>query len=105
LVGRAARVYSVGGEIGLLAVIAGVPVVAFGDGYYTGWGATDDRAGVPRHAFRRSVDEIFAGACLIATRYRGPFRDVATTFDELLAVLADWRKLDEANRRIAVSVG
>src|SRR5205814_1717063 len=53
----------------------------------------------------RTVDEIFAGACLIATRYRDPFRNIATTFDEALAILADWRRLDEANRRIAVCVG
>ena len=105
VVERAARVYSAGGETGFLALLAGVPVSAFGGAFYTGWGATDDREGVPRHPFRRTIDEIFAGACLRATRYRDPFRNVRTTFDEALAILADWRRLDEANRRIAVCVG
>ncbi len=105
VVEHAARVYSAGGEIGFLALLAGVPVSAFGGAFYTGWGATDDRAGVPQHPFRRSVDEIFAGACLRATRYRDPFRNIAATFDESLAILADWRRMDEANRRIAVCVG
>ncbi len=105
LLDRAARVYSAGGEVGFLALIAGVPVAAFGPDFYTGWGATDDEAGVPQRAFRRNVDEIFAGACLLATRYRDPFRNIRATFDEVLAILADWRKLDEANRRIAVCVG
>ena len=101
----AARVYSAGGEIGFLALIAGVSVAAFGPAFYTGWGATDDRAGVPRRPFRRTIDEIFAGACLLATRYRDPFRNTRATFDEVLAILTDWRKLDEANRRIAACVG
>ena len=42
---RAARVYSGGGEIGFLALIAEVPVVAFGRAFYTGWGATEDAPG------------------------------------------------------------
>ena len=66
----------------ILALIAGVPVTAFGRAFYTGWGATDDRAGVPQHPFRRNVDEIFAGTCLRATRYRDPFRNIAAIFDE-----------------------
>src|SRR5205085_2687851 len=70
---RAARIYSAAGEMGFLALVAGVPVAAFGDAFYTGWGATDDRAGVAQRPFRRTVDEIFAGVCLRATRYRAPF--------------------------------
>jgi capsular polysaccharide export protein len=105
LVERAARVYSAGGETGFLALIAGVAVSAFGRAFYTGWGATDDRALVPQRPFRRTIDEIFAGAVLIATRYRDPFRNIGAAFDEIVAILADWRRLDEANRRIAVCVG
>ncbi len=105
LVERAARVYSAGGETGFLALIAGVAVAAFGPAFYTGWGMTDDRAGVPQRPFRRTTDEIFAGACLRATRYRDPFHNIGAALDEIVAILADWRRLDEANRRIAVCVG
>jgi capsular polysaccharide export protein len=102
---RAGRVYSAGGEIGFLALLAGIPVAAFADSFYTGWGATDDRGDVRPRGFRRSVDEIFAGSCLVATRYRDPFRSIRAAFEEVLEIVADWRKLDEANRRIAVCVG
>src|SRR5207302_5259325 len=37
--------------------------------------------------------------------YRDPFRNIATTFDDTLTILADWRRLDSANCRIAVCVG
>jgi capsular polysaccharide export protein len=105
LLDRAARVYSAGGEIGFLALIAGVPVSAFGSAFYTGWGATTDAAGMLQRPIRRNTDEIFAAACLLATRYRDPFRNIRASFDEALAILAEWRRIDEANRRIAVCVG
>ncbi|MGE0258371.1 MAG: hypothetical protein AB7T18_06405 [Alphaproteobacteria bacterium] len=105
LLDRADRVYSAGGEVGFLALLAGIPVTAFAAAPYTGWGVTEDRAAVPQHGFRRSVDEIFAGICLIATRCRDPFRDTLTSFEEALAIVADWRRIETANRRIAVCVG
>jgi len=102
---RAARVYAAGGETGFLALLAGRTVRAFAPSFYTGWGVTEDEAAVPQHSFRRSLDEIFAGHCLVATRYLDPFRNAPATFEDTLALLADWRRIDEANRRIAVCVG
>ena len=104
LLDRADRVYSIGGEIGFLGLLAGLPVSAFAAAEYTGWGVTDDNA-LPLRGFRRSVDEIFAGICLVATRCRDPFRDVATGFEDALAILAEWRRIETMNRRIAVCVG
>ncbi len=102
---RADRVYSLGGEIGFLALLAGRSVRCFGEAFYSGWGVTTDGTTVPGRPFPRTVDEIFAGACLVATRYLDPFHRRASSFEDVLAVLADWRKLDEANRPIAVCVG
>ncbi|HTT80157.1 MAG TPA: beta-3-deoxy-D-manno-oct-2-ulosonic acid transferase [Stellaceae bacterium] len=105
VIARAGRVCSAGGELGFLALLAGVPVSASAPAFYTGWGVTDDACTVPRRPFRRSVDEIFAGACLIATRCRDPFRDAPAHFEAVLDILADWRRLEEANRGIAACVG
>ncbi len=105
LLDRAERVYSVGGEFGFLALLAGVLVTAFAAAPYTGWGVTEDHAVVAQHGFRRSVEEIFAGICLVATRCRDPFRNSAIRFEEVLAIVADWRRIETANRRIAVCVG
>jgi capsular polysaccharide export protein len=105
LLPRAVRVYSAGGELGFLALLAGVPVAASAPAFYTGWGVTEDAAAVPQRPFRRTLDDIVAGICFVATRYRDPFRDAATTFEEALAIVADWRRLDDANRRIAACVG
>ncbi len=102
---RAERVYTAGGEIGFLALLAGRRVRCSASAFYTGWGVTEDDAGVPRRPFRRSLDEIFAGGCLVAARYLDPFRNTPASFEDTLALLRDWRRLDEANRRIAVCVG
>jgi capsular polysaccharide export protein len=102
---RVSRVYSAGDEIGFLALLAGVPVSAFGEAFYAGWGLTADRDGVSQRSPRRTIDEIFAGVCLVATRYRDPFRSVATSFENALAIVVDWRRMERANRQIAVCVG
>ena len=101
----AAEVYSAGGEIGFLALLADRAVKAFAASFYTGWGLTADVAGIPRHAFSRTLDEVFAAHSLVAARYRNPFRDAPASFEDTLALLAEWRRIDIANRRVAVCAG
>jgi capsular polysaccharide export protein len=101
---RAARVYVAGGETGFLALIAGREVRCFAPAFYSGWGVTGDAA-LPQKPFRRSLDEIFAGACLLATRHLDPYRTTAAAFEDILDILALWRGLETANRGIAVCVG
>lgn len=102
---RTERVYSTGGEIGFLALLARLPVRCFAPSFYTGWGLTEDEPAVPQQAFARSLDEIFAGSCLVATRYLDPFRNAPANFEDTLALLTDWRRIEQSNRRIAVCVG
>jgi capsular polysaccharide export protein len=102
---RAACVYAARGEIGFLALLAGARVRCFADSFYSGWGITTDDARVAHKPFGRSLDEIFAGACLVATRYLDPYHKTPSSFEDILEILADWRKIEVANRRIAVCVG
>ena len=102
---RADCVYAAGGETGFLAVLAGAKMRCFADCFYSGWGVTVDEAGVAAKPFGRTVDEIFAGACLIATRYLDPYRLRSTSLEEILEFVAEWRKVDAANRQIAVCLG
>ncbi|HUC11383.1 MAG TPA: hypothetical protein VL985_13290 [Stellaceae bacterium] len=106
---RARRVYTAGGaaadETGFLALLAGCEICCFGSTFYSGWGVTTDHEAVPQHPFYRTIDEIFAGACLLATRCREPYRNTAAAFEDIVALLAEWRSIDLVNRRIAVCVG
>ncbi len=105
LIEQAERIYCAGGETGFLALLAGREVRCFADSYYSGWGVTADAAGVTARPFRRGVDEIFAGACLVATRCLDPYRHRPAAFEDVVRILAEWRRIEEANRRIAVCVG
>jgi capsular polysaccharide export protein len=104
-IARAERVYAAGGEIGFLALLAGRAVHCFDESFYSGWGLTLDDPRVPQRSFQRTVDEIFAGACLVATRYLDPYRKTASSIEQILSILADWRTIESANRRVAVLVG
>ncbi len=98
-------VYTAGGETGFLALVAGRAVRCFGNSFYSGWGITTDDARVSQRQFRRTVDQVFAGACLVATRYLDPYRKTASSFEQILSILAEWREIEAANRRVAVLVG
>ncbi|HZU91866.1 MAG TPA: beta-3-deoxy-D-manno-oct-2-ulosonic acid transferase, partial [Stellaceae bacterium] len=102
---RASRVYVAGGETGFFALLAGREVRCFAPAFYTGWGLTGDDAALPSRPFRRSLDEIFAGACLLATRCLDPYRNKPASFEDILDVLSLWRGLEAANRGIAVCLG
>src|SRR5258708_29881875 len=80
-------------------------VKALGALLYKGWGMTADAAGIPRHAFSRTLDEVFAAHSLVAAPYRDPFRNAPPSFADTLALLAEWRRIDHANRRVAVCAG
>jgi len=102
---RADCVYTAGGQTGFLALLAGAKVRCFAESFYSGWGVTTDEADVPAKPFRRTIDEIFAGACLIASRYLDPFHKTAATLEEILQIVGEWQKIEADNRRIAVCLG
>jgi len=104
-VARAEAVYTAGGETGFLALLAGARVRCFADSFYSGWGITTDEPGVSRKPLRRTIDEVFAGACLLATRYLDPYRAKAASFEDILEVLGEWQKIEAVNRDVAVCLG
>lgn len=81
------RLYTVTAHLGFEAACAGRPVACFGAPFYAGWGFTDDRLEVPRRTRRRKVEEVFAAAFLVYSRYYDPYRGERTTFEDALAIL------------------
>jgi capsular polysaccharide export protein len=97
--------YTAGADIGFLALLRGIPVSCFGRPFYAGWGVTDDDPAIAPPPVGRSLEEIFAAACLLATDYIDPYTGAPSDFESICATLADWRRINDANRRIAVCVG
>jgi len=100
-----ATLYTIDDELGFLALLKGIRVRCFGSAFYAGCGLTEDDPTVPRRAQTRSLEELFAAACLMATTYRDPYSKAAGSFEEACATLADWRRINDANRGIAVCMG
>src|SRR5690606_8875961 len=84
------KVYVVTSQYGFEALLAGKPVVCFGQPWYAGWGLTDDRhAGAAALAARRQpapLESLFAAAYLRYTRYRCPVSGAPTD----LRTVIDW---------------
>ena len=105
LLRNATAIYTVDDDIGFLGLLRGIPVRCFGRPFYAGWGVTADAPSIAPRSAKRSVAEIFAAACLLATDYTDPYTGERSDFESICAILADWRRINEANRRIAVCVG
>lgn len=73
LVERADAVHVLSSLTGFEALLRGKPVTVHGAPFYAGWGLTRDLAPLPpRRARRLSIDQLVAGALILAPRYRDP---------------------------------
>jgi capsular polysaccharide export protein len=84
LVSRVRHVYVATSQLGFEALLAGTPVSCFGVPFYAGWGATDDRAPVPRRDQKRSVAQIFAAAYLLYARYVHPDSEQPSEIESII---------------------
>ncbi len=66
------KVYVVTSQLGFEALMAGKPVVCFGAPFYSGWGLTDDRRPVSRRTRKRTLNQVFAAAYILYSRYVDP---------------------------------
>jgi capsular polysaccharide export protein len=105
LLAKVDRVYAVSSQLGFEALLAGKPVTCFGAPWYSGWGLTDDRMGVPRRGRVRSLEEVFAAAYLRYARYLDPETGAAGTLEAVIQHLARQREAFAANRGTFVCFG
>ncbi len=105
LLAQAHEVYTVTSQMGFEALIAGCRVHCYGLPFYAGWGLTDDALDCPRRTARRSLEEVFAAACLLYARYASPFTGELTDMRDILELLAEQRRQNERARGIHVCQG
>ncbi len=66
------KVYVVTSQLGFEALLVGTPVSCFGAPFYSGWGLTDDRQPVARRTESRTLEQVFAAAYILYSRYVDP---------------------------------
>jgi capsular polysaccharide export protein len=96
ILARVDTVYTVSSLTGFEALIRGLPVRCFGMPFYAGWGATRDEVAHERRTRRRSIEELFAAAYILRSRYVDPLRGEPTSLEDTIERLVMFR--DRADR-------
>lgn len=82
------KVYTKTSGMGMEALILGLDVACYGMPYYAGWGVTQDKQHCKRRTRLLQVEELFAGAYILYTRYYNPYThkpsDIIDTMSEII---------------------
>lgn len=81
LLKNAAAVYTVSSQMGFEAILAGHRPRVFGLPFYAGWGLSDDALQTPRRTRRRTPEQLFAAAMILAPTWYDPCRDQLCSFE------------------------
>ena len=82
------KVYTKTSGMGMEALILGLTVVCYGMPYYAGWGLTIDKQTCDRRQRSLKIEELFAGAYILYTKYCNPYTkktsDIIDTIHEII---------------------
>lgn len=99
------EVYCVTSQMGFEALLLGKKVHCFGMPFYAGWGLTLDRQTCPRRTAARSLEEVFAAAYLLYSRYVHPVTGRRCSIMEIIRLLIEQRRRNEQNRGYHACLG
>ena len=92
------KVYTKTSQMGFEALLLGKECVCFGMPFYAGWGLTDDRIKCPRRNRKLTVNQVFAGAYILYSRYYNPYLDQESDIIDTLYTIKVHRDIEVANR-------
>ena len=88
------KVYTKTSQMGFEALLVGCECVCFGMPFYAGWGVTDDRSQCGRRKRQLSVEEIFAAAYILYTRYYNPYTKKTSNILDTISTIVRYRERD-----------
>lgn len=91
------KVYTKTSQMGFEALLSGCECLCYGLPFYAGWGLTSDRLKCERRKRRLELDELFAGAYLLYTRYFNPYLEAKSDIIDTLHTLNKYKKINEIN--------
>jgi capsular polysaccharide export protein len=86
------KVYTKTSGMGFEALLVGCECVCFGMPFYAGWGITIDKSGCLRRQAKRSIEEIFAAAYILYTRYYNPYEKRDCDIFEVMQEIVERRR-------------
>lgn len=99
------HVYVGTSQMGMEALMCGVPVSVFGKPFYAGWGLTDDRQSLSRRQATRTLDELFFAYYVWYPRYLNPITLEHWTLPECLEHVLLQKRCFEQNARHFTGIG
>jgi len=85
------KVYTKTSGMGFEALLVGCECVCFGMPFYAGWGITTDKSLCTRRQANRSIEEVFAAAYILYTRYYNPYKKRECDIFEVMYEIVDKR--------------
>jgi capsular polysaccharide export protein len=86
------KVYTKTSGMGFEALLVGCECVCFGMPFYAGWGVTKDKVHCPRRERTLRVEEIFAAAYILYSRYYNPYEKKESNIFDTIKSLRDARE-------------
>ena len=99
------HVYATTSILGFEALMRGKPVTLFGTPFYAGWGLTDDRVPIPRRTRKCSLEQVFAAAYVLGSRYLDPETGLPCEIERVIEHLALQRRFVEPEGRELFATG
>ena len=90
------KVYTKTSQMGFEALLVGCECVCFGMPFYAGWGFTSDKSICERRKRKLFIEEVFAGAYILYTRYYNPYKKKDCDIIEAIEEIIYQRNIGEA---------
>jgi len=91
------KVYTQTSQMGFEALLLDKDVYLYGAPFYAGWGLTNDKVQVQRRTRNITLEEIFAGAYILYTKYYNPYAQKETNIIDTIKTIVSYRTIYERN--------
>ena len=92
------KVYTKTSQMGFEALLMGKECVCFGMPFYAGWGLTYDRVQCDRRKRKLTIEQVFAAAYILYTRYYNPYSQKSSNVIDTIQTIVKYRAIDFSNR-------
>ncbi len=92
------KVYTKTSQMGFEALLVGCECVCFGMPFYAGWGITIDNSTCDRRKEKRSIEEVFAAAYILYSRYYNPYRQKKSNILDTIETINKYRNINNQNK-------
>lgn len=105
LMAKVDHVYVVTSQLGFEGLLAGKKVTCYGVPFYAGWGLTHDKQLCENRAANRSLEELFAAAFILYSRYIDPFSGERVEIERILDILVAEKQMIRPTGKRVVAAG